>query len=107
MAAHKARRFWRIVGNLGTTQIHDQTVPIGEFSDAAMEHLLRALAARAGLDFSDIVNAYAKRHTRRFSPLLEVRHAGFPYITLSCGNNPYFTATVVDAEGRPIKHERP
>ena len=107
MRVKRAPRFWRIRGYDSMTRIHDATIPLGLITDNGLEDALRALTARAGLDLAEIVDAYAKRGTRRYRPLLEVSRDSKPYLTLSCGVNPYFTATVVDADGKPIPFGRP
>jgi hypothetical protein len=79
------------------------TVGFGQFTEDQMRHLLRALAAKAGLNLREIVGAYASRKTKIANHLLEV-HKDFAYPTYSCGSNPHFEASVVDEQGRIHRH---
>jgi hypothetical protein len=64
--------------------------------------LLRALTAKAGLDYREIVGAYARRRTKIANDLLEVRRDG-PYQHFWCGNNPHFEVVLVDENGKPCR----
>ena len=74
---------------------------LGQFTDGQIQHLLQALAAKAGLTFAEIVGAYAKRKTSISTDLLEV-HKDFNQQTYMCGCDPHFTASVVDENGKII-----
>lgn len=86
-----------IEGYDGTERIYSRRVRPGYFSDRQLEEVLRALAAKAGLNFNEIVGAYARRRTRIANDLLsvqkDVRHR-----TWSCGDSPHFTARLVDSD---------
>ena len=80
-------------------------VGIGQFTSDQIDYLLKALAAKAGLTYSEIVGAYATRRTKIANDLLAV-HADYPMVM--CGTNPYFTATIVDENGKVVsKPKRP
>jgi hypothetical protein len=65
--------------------------------------LLKALAAKAGLGFDEIVGAYAKRRTKIANNLLEVQREG-PHAIFMCGSNPHFIASIVfDGLRKPIR----
>ena len=85
------QRYWHIIGYDGTDKIFERKVKIGCYSENQMKQLLRALVARAGLDFEEIIGAYAKRRTRLSNDLLHV-HREFRGGTLMCGTNPHFIA---------------
>ena len=53
--------FLRIQGYDSSKLIFERTVEIGQFTEGQVKHLLRAPAAKAGLDYHEIVGAYAKR----------------------------------------------
>lgn len=78
-------------------------VGLGQFTEDQIKHLLRALAAKAGLTYAEIVRAYAKRKTKIANDLLSVQK-DFNYPTYACGDNPSFLASVVDAHGKVIRH---
>jgi hypothetical protein len=64
-----------------------------------MEQLLMALAAKAGLNYNEIVGAYATRRTKIANALLDV-HKDSAYLSLMCGVGPNFVASVVDENGK-------
>ncbi len=92
----RKKKYWRIVGRDSTKKIFEESVPLGSFTDGQMEKLLQVLAARAGLSFQEIIDAYSRTNSRRYRPLLEVKRQSRPKFTLSCGSNPYFVATVIE-----------
>jgi hypothetical protein len=93
------KSYWLIRGHDSHKTIFEISVGLGQFTDLQIKHLLRALAAKAGLSFSEIVGAYAKRGTTASNDLLEV-HKDSKYPTYMCGSNPVFTASVADEKGR-------
>lgn len=95
------KRYWRIQGYDSLKIIFETTVELGQFTDDQICHLLKALAAKAGLTFPEIVGAYAKRRTQISNVLLEIRKE-ITTKTYSCGYNPFFVATVVDTNGRVL-----
>ena len=70
------KRFWEVRGFDSTMEIYEGLVPFGCFSDTQMQDLLRALAAKAGLTFDEIVGAYARRNAKIANPLLTVQKEG-------------------------------
>ena len=93
------KRYWIIRGHEGSTTIFEIKVAVGQFSGNQIEHVLKALTAKAGLTYAEIVGAYATRKTKIANSLLTV-HNDYP--TLMCGSNPCFTATVVDEHGKRV-----
>jgi len=100
------KRYWLIRGHDGSKTIFEKQVGLGQFSEEQIKHLLRALTAKAGLTFGEIVGAYARRRTTISNQLLAV-HKDFNYPTYMCGSDPLFTASVVDKNGKihrnPVK----
>jgi hypothetical protein len=94
--------YWSIRGYESTKTIFDMRVEFGQFTVGQIQHLLQALAAKAGLSFTEIVGAYPKRRTKIANNLLEV-HKEFGYSTYMCGSNPHFTASVVDTNGNILR----
>ena len=88
------RRYWHIEGYDGLTKIYDRKVKVGYFSENQIKNLLMALAAKAGLNFDEIVGAYAKKRTKIWNELLSIRKDG-PHPIYMCGENPHFIARVV------------
>ena len=95
------KRFWRIRGYDGVKTIFEVKVGLGQFTDGQIQHLLRALAAKEGLTFGEIVGAYAKRGTKISNDLLTV-HRDMKYPTFMCGLDTVFTASVVNEDGKII-----
>ncbi len=89
-----AQRYWHILGFDSTEKIFDKKVKVGVFTENQIKAVLMALAAKAGLDFEEIVGAYAKKKTKISNELLSIKKEG-PYPTYMCGDNPYFIASVV------------
>lgn len=88
-------RYLVIEGYDGTERIFRRRVFAGCYSERQLDDLLRALAAKAGLTFNEIMGAYARRGTRIANDLLSVQH-DMKHRTWSCGDNPHFTARVVE-----------
>jgi hypothetical protein len=99
VAKPTTKRYWRVRGHDGFKTIFETTVGLGHFSDDQIQRLLQALTAKAGLSFTEIVGAHAKRRTNIANELLAV-HKDFAYPTYRCGSNPVFTASVVDENGK-------
>ena len=87
------QKYWHIKGYDSQTKIYDQKVKIGCFSESQIKNLLKALAAKSGLDFDEIVGAYAKKGTKISNDLLLIQKDGH-YPIYSCGGNPVFIARV-------------
>ncbi len=87
---------WHIRGYDSTTKIYERKVDVGRLTWRQAEALLRALAAKAGLTYDEIVGAYATRRTKIANDLLEVHWNGRSQ-TYTCGTNPHFIATIVKA----------
>ena len=100
------RRYWLIRGyGLRGEKIFERRVALGQFTKAQIQFLLRALVARAGLNFDEIVGAYARRKTKIANDLLGV-HKESAQLVYMCGDCPNFTASVVDEAGKIIKHPK-
>jgi len=97
--------YWRIRGYDSLTEIFGVNVECGQFTDEQIQHLLKALTAKAGLEYREIVGANAKRRTKIANDLLAV-HKDFEYPTYSCSDNPHFAAAVVDENGEITRHPR-
>jgi len=96
---------WRICGYDSSTKIFEITVAVGQMTDNQIEQMLKTLAAKAGLDYGEIVGAYAKRRTKIANDLLAV-HRESESATFSCGTNPYFVASIVDDDGKVIRYPK-
>jgi len=90
-------KYWYIEGYDSTTKIFEKKVNVGCFSENQIKSLLMALAAKAGLNFNEIVGAYAKKNTKISNDLLSIQKDS-PYPAYTCGDNPYFHARVVTDE---------
>ncbi len=91
------KTYWHIEGYDGLNKIFDKKVIWGCYPGKSIQNVLRALAARGdpkgGLNFDEIVGAYAKRKTNIANDLLKVS-LDFNHQTWSCGDTPYFLARV-------------
>ncbi len=99
------RLYWRIRGYDSLTEISSVTIECGQFTEAQINHLLKTLTAKAGLEYREIVGAYAKRRTRTANDLLVVQR-DHKYPTFTCGDNPHFTASVVDEHGKIARYSQ-
>jgi hypothetical protein len=90
------KQCWRIRGYDSTTEIFDQSVPIGQMTESSMKELLRALAGRH-LSPREVIGAYAKRGTSISNEFVAIHRVNQPeeertiYI---CGHNPHYVATI-------------
>lgn len=100
------RRYWRIQGHDSTEITYERRIPIGQLSEKQLQELLKALTAKAGLTYDEIVGAYATRRTEIANDLLQV-HRDRPNPHFWCGNNPYFDACVVDEDGKVYRPKLP
>jgi hypothetical protein len=99
------RLYWRIRGYDSLTEIFCMTVECGQFTEDQIQQLLKTLAAKAGLQYREIVGAYAKRRTKIANDLLVV-HRDHEYPTFTCGDNPHFSASVVDEHGKITRNSK-
>ena len=84
-------RVWQIRGYEGSEKIFETEVRISCFTESQIKNLLKALVAKAGLEFDEIVGAYAKRKMKEPNDLLEInKESSLP--VFSCGTNPHFIA---------------
>jgi hypothetical protein len=88
------QRYWQIRGYNGATKIFEKEVHVSHFSENQIKCLLKALAAKAGLEFDEIVGAYARKKSKISNDLLLVNKDG-PYPVYICGANPHFVAKVI------------
>ena len=91
------QRFWHIEGFDGLTKIYDRKVKVGCFSDKQIKSLLKALTAKAGLSYDEIVGAYANKKTNIANEHLLIKKDG-PYQVYTCGSSPHFIARVIIEE---------
>jgi hypothetical protein len=96
-----AKRFWRIRGYKKFDEILDVTIPIGRLTTGRLQELLKALAAKEGLAYPEIVGAYVKHNSRTANDLLRVQKPG-PGPEYMCGEDPHFVAVIVDEKGDRI-----
>jgi len=92
-------KFWKIEGYDSLTKIYEKELKLGCFSEKQIQAVLQSLVAKAGMDFDEIVGAYAKRGTKGANNLLGV-HKDRRHHQFMCGINPYFTARVIEKESR-------
>ena len=92
-------RYWRIRGHDGFSTIFDMKVELGLFTQEQIENLLKALTAKAGLNWTEIVGAYAKRGTKLANHHLDTQ---WDFPTCTCGSNPHFNASIVDEAGQIV-----
>jgi hypothetical protein len=99
----QTKRQWLIRGYDSADMIYEKRVDAGQFTEDQIRALLKTLAAKAGLEFDEIVGAYAKRRTRIANNLLQVQREG-PHSIFMCGSNPHFIASIVFRDSRkPIR----
>ena len=89
-----SNRYWHIKGYESTTEIFDIKVKVGCFTEKQIQSLLMALTAKAGLNFDEIVGAYAKKKNKISNDLLSIQKDG-PYPVYMCGDNLHFIARVI------------
>jgi len=103
MARLQNRHYWLIQGHDSFETIFEMKVLIGQFTSDQIQHSLRALVAKAGLTYAEMVGAYATRRTKIANDMLEV-HKDARHPTYSCGSNPFFTARIVDEAGKTVEY---
>jgi hypothetical protein len=97
------KRYWRIRGYKRFETILDLTIPVGSLTETTVQDLLKCLAAKEALSYTEIVGAYVKRNTTKANELLHVQKSG-PYPEYMCGTDPSFVAIMVDANGNRINY---
>ena len=80
-----------IEGYEGFNKIYEKKIPGWHLPDRQIVPLLKCLAAKGGLDFDEIVGAYARRNSRFKNDLLEVNRDR-PSLSFQCGVDVCFTA---------------
>lgn len=90
-----SQRYWKIEGYDSTKRIYEKKIPIWYIGEVRIKVLLKCLSAKAGLNFDEIVGAYARKNSRISNTHLHVMRDG-PYPTYFCGSNPTFTARIIN-----------
>lgn len=93
-----SNRAWVIEGWQGTTNFFSREIPCAALNEQQVKDVLRCLVAKHGLSEDEIVSAFARKSSSLFTPHLEIQTSGatVPW-SLTCGDNPFFTARVVDS----------
>jgi len=88
-------KYWKIEGYDGLTKIYETETKIGCFSEKQIRVVLQSLVAKAGMDFDEIVGAYAAKKCKVANNLLHVHkdHRNYHFM---CGVNPHFSARVIE-----------
>ena len=89
----KPRSYWLIRGYDGDRLFYQREIDGGQLMQSQVKPLLRSLVGRAGLNFDEIVGAYAKRGTKIANNMLEVLKEGSKPI-FTCGTSPHFIAAL-------------
>ena len=93
------KRFLHIEGFQAQRTIFQTRVELAQLTEGDIKGLLRALAAKPpSLSYDQIVREYAQGRNNSPTHLLPLEE-GAPSFAHGCGDNPVFTACVVDAEG--------
>jgi hypothetical protein len=73
----KKKLYWRICGYDSSTLIFEKTVALGQFTEEQMKDLLRALTAKAGLQYAENRKSTARspQRTSLSNPQLRRRSA--------------------------------
>lgn len=92
------KRVWIIEGWHGTKKIFSKEIPCAAISERQVKEVLKCLVAKNGLSEDEIVSAFARKSSLLFVPHLEIQpsQANCPW-SLTCGDNPFFTARVRDS----------
>jgi len=90
--------YWLLEGYDGTKKFYERRLDVGQLTTNQAKALIRALTAKAGLTFDEIVGAYAKKRTRIANVHLGVHKDG-PYPVFWCGNQPHFIISARNADG--------
>jgi hypothetical protein len=106
MRQKKPDSYWLIEGFDSTRKIYERRVDIGQLTTDQVKDLLRALTAKAGLTFDEMVGAYAKRKTQIATDHLEVHREG-PYPVFWCGSNPHFIISAYGPDGVIVGKKNP
>ena len=99
------KRYWRIRGYDSSAEIFELRVEVGQITYEQIKQMLKALVAKAGLDYCEIVGAYAKRRIKIANNFLAVRREP-ESATFRCGTNPHFVASVVNEVGASIRYPK-
>ena len=98
MRTKRTGSYWLIEGFDGTSKIYERKARVGQLTIDQAKDLLRALTAKAGLTFDEMVGAYATRRTRIANDHLHVHRDG-PFPVFSCGQNPHFIISARHPDG--------
>lgn len=96
-----SKTYWLIRGYEGSTKIYERRIDSGQMTISQGKDLLKALVAKAGLTFDEIVGAYATRRTKIANDHLLVRSDGSSP-TFYCGSNPHFVIAIAKMEGERL-----
>jgi len=92
--ASPKKKIWEIQGWDSTTLLFQYTLGAGQINESRMAELLRALTAKISLNEQEIISSYVKKGTQAHQDHLQVQRLNGNTFQLSCGTNPYVTATI-------------
>lgn len=87
-------KYWVIQVWDSANKLFEYRVRLGQMTENNMHELLKALAGKYLLDPEEFIHCYAKKGTRIYSDLLNVKRLTGNKYMLSCGTNPYAIAFV-------------
>lgn len=96
---NKKRKYWLIKLHEGLEVKAEFRVEKGHITDAALEELIRTLAAKHALSDEQIVGAYLSEGAGKGNALLELKKSPVTdkqSRSYSCGADPYVTAELVE-----------
>lgn len=82
--------FWLIQGWDNGTLLYEKIVESNLMTISQVQILLKALTAKAALDYDEIVGSYIRRESKTAVDHLVV-HQERPHAIFRCGSNPHFT----------------
>ncbi len=91
----RSKRYWMISGWDSARKLSEFKLPYESMGERQVSNLLQTLTAKHALTDDEVVGSCVKRRSDAYLGLLEVTAFCHPY-SLSCGQNPSFTARVID-----------
>ncbi len=90
-----SKRYWMVSGWDNALKLSEFKLPYESMGERQVSNLLRTLTAKHALTDDEVVSSCVKPRSDTYRGLLEVTTYCHPY-SLSCGQNPSFTARVVE-----------
>lgn len=91
----KKNKYWIVEHYDSTELVSEYKINYGCMTEKQMENLLKTFVVKYSMNDEETINSFVKKNTKAYTGFLEISKSSPPF-SISCGDNPYFIARVVE-----------